>query len=140
MLMLSHRFHRFTQMIILHTDDNGYPRIAFIRLTKTTQDKPLAVDANVSASLLCCSRLKTLEQAQIFSACYTITLRALYQPQGDKPKINIISVAYWKIMENMLRSACKAVLSEAVVTRDTVPGLDAWGELSVRQYLAIYLV
>ena len=89
--MLSHRFHRFTQMIILHTDDNGYPRIAFIRLTKTTQDKPLAVDANVSASLLCCSRLKILEQAQIFSAYYTITLRVSHQTQGDKPKINIES-------------------------------------------------
>ena len=38
------------------------------------------------------------------------------------------------------RIAWKAILSEAVVTRDTVPGLDAWGELSVRQYLAIYLV
>ena len=103
--MLSHRFHRFTQMIILHTDDNGYPRIAFIRLTKTTQDKPLAVDANVSASLLCCSRLKTLEQAQIFSACSTITLRVLHPPQGDKQEINTSSVAYWKTIKNMLRPA-----------------------------------
>ena len=42
--------------------------------------------------------------------------------------------------KNMLWPAWRAVLSEAVVTRDTVPGLDAWGELSVRQYLAIYLV
>ena len=89
--MLSHRFHRFTQMIILHTDDNGYPRIAFIRLTKTTQDKPLAVDANVSASHGWRSRLKILEQAQIFSACSTITLRVSHQTQGDKPKINIES-------------------------------------------------
>ena len=38
------------------------------------------------------------------------------------------------------RSACKAVLSEASVTRDKVPGLGAWGELSVRQYLAICAV
>ena len=43
-------------------------------------------------------------------------------------------------IKNMSRPACRAVLSKAVVTRDTVPGLDAWGELSVRQYLAIYLV
>ena len=35
------------------------------------------------------------------------------------------------------RSACKAVLSEASVTRDKVPGVGAWGKLSVRQYLAI---
>ena len=47
-------------------------------------------------SLLCCSRLQIHEQAQTFSACSTITLRALHQPQGDKPKINISSVAYWK--------------------------------------------
>ena len=40
----------------------------------------------------------------------------------------------------MSRSACRAVLSKAVVTRDTVPGLGSWGELSERQYLAIYLV
>ena len=38
------------------------------------------------------------------------------------------------------RSACKAVLSEAVVTRDKVPGLGGWGELSERQYLAICVV
>ena len=38
------------------------------------------------------------------------------------------------------RSACKAVLSEAFVTRDKVPGLGGWGELSERQYLAICVV
>ena len=38
------------------------------------------------------SRLKILEQAQIFSACHTITLRASHQPQGDKPKINTMSI------------------------------------------------
>ena len=38
------------------------------------------------------------------------------------------------------RSACKAVLSEAFVTRDKVPGLGGWGELSVRQYLAVCVV
>ena len=123
MLMLSHRFHRFTQMIILHTDDNGYPRIAFIRLTKTTQDKPLAVDANVAASHGWRSRLKTLVQAQIFSASYTITLRVLYQPQGDKQKINISSVAYWKTIKNMLRPACRAVLSKAVLTGGEALGM-----------------
>ena len=31
--------------------------------------------------------------------------------------------------------ACKAILSEAFVTRDTVPGPQAAGRLSVRQYL-----
>ena len=34
------------------------------------------------------------------------------------------------------RSACKAVLSEASVTRDKVPGLGGWRLLSERQYLA----
>ena len=37
-------------------------------------------------SLSWCSRLEILEPAQIFSACYTITLRVLHQPQGDKQK------------------------------------------------------
>ena len=60
--------------------------------THKNQDKPLVLDANVSASHGWRSRLKTLEQAQIFSACSTITLRALHQPQGDKQEINIISV------------------------------------------------
>ena len=48
----------------------------FHRLYRThkNQYKPLAVDANVSASHGCCSRLKILERAQIFSSCYTITL------------------------------------------------------------------
>ena len=54
--------------------------------------QPLAVDANVSASHWCRSRLQILERAQIFSASYTITLRALHQPQGDKPKINTMSI------------------------------------------------
>ena len=33
--------------------------------------------------------------------------------------------------------ACKAILSAAVVTRDTVPGLKQYGKLSVRQYLVM---
>ena len=33
--------------------------------------------------------------------------------------------------------ACKAILSEAVVTRDIVPGPQAAGRLSVRQYLVM---
>ena len=56
------------------------------------QDKPLAVDANVSASHGWRSRLEILERAQIFSAIYIITLRVLHQPQGDKPKINTMSI------------------------------------------------
>ena len=37
----------------------------------------------------------------------------------------------------MPRPACKAVLSAAVVTRDTVPGLKQYGKLSGRQYLVM---
>ena len=33
--------------------------------------------------------------------------------------------------------ACKAILSAAVVARDTVPGFNWQGQLSVRQYLVI---
>ena len=65
--------------------------------THKNQDKPLAVDANVSASHRCYSRLKILERAQIFSACYTITLRVLHPPQGDKQNINTF---LYSIMEN----------------------------------------
>ena len=62
--------------------------------THKNQDKPLAVDANVSASHGWRSRLKILEQAQIFSARSTITLRVLHQPQGDKQEINLPSVTW----------------------------------------------
>ena len=74
-LLGSRRFHRFSQII----SDSQKPK------------QPLAVDANVSASHGWRSRLKTLEQAQIFSSCYTITLRVLHQPQGDKQEINTFS-------------------------------------------------
>ncbi|MDY4926565.1 MAG: hypothetical protein SO142_05010, partial [Prevotella sp.] len=49
--------------------------------------------------------------AQIFSAIYIITLRALHQPQGDKQEINTPSVAYWKTIKNMLRSALRVVFN-----------------------------
>ena len=95
-------FHRFYMI-----DKNRNPPLVFFvaALTHKNQNKPLAVDANVSASHGWRSRLEILEQAQIFSACYTITLRVSHQPQGDKQEINIISVAYWKTIKNMLRPA-----------------------------------
>ena len=74
--------------LIFPTDSTDFHRLY---MTHKNQDKPLVFDADVSASHRFYSRLKILERAQIFSACYTITLRALHQPQGDKQKINIIS-------------------------------------------------
>ena len=71
--------HRFTQIF---TD--------FIWLTKTM--KTPCCWCKSLTSHRCCSRLQILERAQIFSATYIITLRALHQPQGDKQKINIISL------------------------------------------------
>ena len=50
----------------------------------------------------------------------------------------VVTVAFVVCLKR--RSACKAVLSEASVTRDKVPGLGGWGELSERQYLAICVV
>ena len=47
----------------------------------------------------------------------------------------VVTVAFGVCLKR--RSACKAVLSEASVTRDKVPGLDGWRLLSERQYLAI---
>ena len=70
--------HRFTQIL---TD--------FIWLTKT-KINPLRL-MQVSCEPWMAQRLEILEQAQIFSACYTITLQALHQPQGDKQKINRFS-------------------------------------------------
>ena len=69
------------------------------------RNPPLVLDADVSSSHGWRSRLEILEQAQIFSASYTITLRVSHQPQGDKQKINIFSVSYWKTIMNMLRPA-----------------------------------
>ena len=54
--------------------------------------------------------------------------------------IVIVVVAVVFVVCLKCRSACKAVLSEASVTRDKVPGLGVWGELSERQYLAICVV
>ena len=60
-------------------------------LTKTSIN-PLLLMRMSLTSLLCYSRLEILERAQIFSASYTITLRALHQPQGDKQEINTMSI------------------------------------------------
>ena len=50
----------------------------------------------------------------------------------------VVTVAFVVCLKR--RSACKAVLSEASVTRDKVPGVGVWGELSERQYLVICVV
>ena len=55
-LLGSRRFHRFYMI-----DKNRNP--------------PLVFDADVYSNHRCCSRLKILERAQIFSACSIITLR-----------------------------------------------------------------
>ena len=93
-LLLKQRDLQPEQFVAVRIDKNRNPPLVFFVAVRThnNQDKPLAVDANVSASHGWRSRLQILERAQIFSAIYIITLRVSHQPQGDKPKINTMSI------------------------------------------------
>ena len=73
--------------------------------THKNQDKPLALDASLLRDLDGAAVWKSLSKLRDFQPAAPSPYRALHQPQGDKQKINISSVAYWKTIKNMLRPA-----------------------------------
>ena len=86
-------------------DKNRNPPLVFFVAVRThkNQDKPLAPDASLLRAFYAVAVWKSLSELSYFQPATPSPYRVLHQPQGDKQKINISSVAYWKTIKNMLR-------------------------------------